>query len=534
MLSAAEEKRIPAGTAAPRAPEATINESSAATLGSVATTAESAEISVGEKRDALAFVAGEGAQARVVVHEFGSASGAIVFRVSADDRQGKWWDQARVIRDGESEALFPELPEDWLPRGRVVFLPSPAKRADGAVVFAEIEAAAGKSALAVRAATSGEFRKASYRQIPRTCPDTEINLDGKIYALGANAPAKAVILPVMAAQDLTGPPRGALSFPYLTLKPGFPGTFDRMGGRAEKVQVTATISGGRVQVEGAVIVRLLEGKYASAAESFRQSEEFLRKDSQTIPGHPLQAEFSATLGSNDALVVPIASAGTFPETLVASMTALPRRLPRVRWMPPEARPPIELDGWVLTWPRAEHKWFAANFDYKGLPEMIAHQLERRKDTTMKGVTSEAVGTLNQEEVEKLLPAFRERSGVTAERVEPFTAKQNTTNFPTAEERTHFKAAREGASVLPTTDERHISLHLQWDAPVLRHLSATDGYGLRSGTSICVLLPGPAEPETIRLLVLRCVDPSAKPGPESAAVPSSAPTPAGKGVAPSPR
>ena len=142
--------------------------------------------------------------------------------------------------------------------------------------------------------------------------------------------------------------------------------------------------------------------------------------------------------------------------------------------------------------------------------MIASRLEHRKDTDMNGTTSEAVGTLTGEEVEKLLPGFRARPGVTAERVERFTAKQNTTYFPTAEERTHFKAAGEGASVLPTTDERHISLNLKWDVPVLRHMSSSDGYGLRSGTSLCILLPGPAEAETIRMLVLRCVDPSAKP------------------------
>lgn len=527
MLSAAEEKTLPVG--------AGLGVVKTVPVSGVATTADSAEIAVDAQRGGLAFVAGEGAPARMIIHEFGSGDGAIVFRISADDRQGKWWDQTRLIREGEAEALLPELPDDWLPRGRVVFLPSPVKRADGAVVFAEIESASGKIALAVHAASPREIEMANYRQIPRTCPDTEINLDCRIYALAANAPAKAVILPVLAAQDLTGPPKGALSPPYLTLKPGFPGAYDRMAGRAEKVTATATLSGGRVHVDGAVVVRLLEGKYASAAEAFRQSEEFLRKDSQTVPGNRLQADFSATLGSNDALVVPITSAGTFPETLVASMTALPRRLSRVRWMPPEARPPIELDGWVLTWPRADHEWFAANFDYQGVPEMIAHHLEQRKDTTMKGITSEAVGTLTQEEVEKLLPGFRARPGVTAERVERFTAKQNVTNFLTDEERTHFKAAGEGASVLPTTSERYVSLNLRWDAPVFRHLSASDSYGLRSGTSLCVLLPGPAEPEKIRMLVLRGVDPSAKPLPKSAAieVPSSTPALAGKSAASQP-
>ena len=97
-----------------------------------------------------------------------------------------------------------------------------------------------------------------------------------------------------------------------------------------------------------------------------------------------------------------------------------------------------------------------------------------------------------------------------ERVEPFSAKQNTSGFLREENRTHFSAAGEGASVLPHTDERDVSLLLQWDAPGLRHLSASDPYGLTSGTSLCVLLPGPADPEKIRMLVLRCVNPDAAP------------------------
>jgi beta-lactamase regulating signal transducer with metallopeptidase domain len=528
MLSAAEEKRPPVSAAVPGAV-------AKATVIDVVTTADSAEISVDEKHGALAFVTGEGAQTRVIVHEFGSVAGPVVFRVSADDRQGKWWDQARILRQGEFDASLPELPDDWLSRGRLVFLASPVKRADGAVVFGEIESASGKTALGVRTANQTDLDHANYRELPRTCPDTEIDLDCRIYALGANAPTKAVILPVMAAQDLTGPPKGALSFPHLTLKPGFRGTYDRMAGRAETVEVTARISGDRVNVDGTAVLRLLEGKFASASEAFRQSEESLRKDSKIIPGNQSRVEFSATLGSNDALVVPIASTGIFPETLVASMTALPRKLSRVRWLPPEARPPIELDGWVLTWPRADHEWFAANFDYKGMSEMISHRLKQRKDTEVDWITSETVGTLKQDEVEALLARFRGRAGVTAERIEPFSAKQNISGWPDDKERTHFKAAGEGASVLPTTSERSISLNLKWDSPVFRHLSASDGYGLNSGTSLCTLLPGPAEGEKIRLLVLRCVDPGARPVPKSAAVgtPSSAPALAGKGAASQP-
>ena len=501
MLRAADEEKTPAGAAEPRASET-------AMVRGVSTTADSAEISLEEKRGGLAFTIGDGTQAHVIVHEFGSATGKIVFRVSADDRQGKWWDQARVVRASEGEALFPELPEDWLPRGRVVFLALPAKRVDGSVVFAEIELASGKVPLAVRAAGPGEVEKARVRALPRTSPDTEIILDCRLFALAANAPTKKLILPMMAAQGLAAQPHTTLSRPYLTLQPGLPGTFDRMAGRAEEVTVTATMAGSRVQVAGSVLVRFIEGKFVSAADAQRQTEDFLKSDARTEPGQKLRAEFSAILSDNDALVVPIPSDGMFPETLVASMTALPRRLPRVRWQPPGVRSPIALNGWVLTWPRAEQEWFASNFDYAGLPAMIAHCVEKRKDTTSRSRWSEAVGGLDQSEVEKLLAAFRLKTGVLLERVEPFSAKQDIPGSPTPDGRTHFSAAGEGGSVQPRTDEKTISLSLGWDSPVLARASASDGYGLISGTSLCVLLPGSADPEKIRMLVLRCVNPDA--------------------------
>ena len=135
--------------------------------------------------------------------------------------------------------------------------------------------------------------------------------------------------------------------------------------------------------------------------------------------------------------------------------------------------------------------------------MITRDLETRKQPRPNSITDEAVGTLRQDEVEKMVGEFRKRPGTRIDRVEPFSAKQNVTGFPRSEDRIHFDAAGEGASILPTTSERSISLNLKWDAPVLHHLSASDAYGLAPGTSLCVLLPGPADPETIRMLVLRC-------------------------------
>ena len=140
--------------------------------------------------------------------------------------------------------------------------------------------------------------------------------------------------------------------------------------------------------------------------------------------------------------------------------------------------------------------------------MILHSLKKRKEPSKNSTTSESVGTLSLSEVERLLAAFRQQEGVSAMRVEPFSAKQNVIGWPREEHRTHFSADGEGASVLPATDGRTVSLNLRWDVPLLPHMSASDSYGLYSGSSLCMLLPGPPDPEKIRMVVLRCVDPEA--------------------------
>jgi hypothetical protein len=313
----------------------------------------------------------------------------------------------------------------------------------------------------------------------------------------------------MAAQDLLGSPRKALAYPYLTLKPGLPGSFDRMAGGAERLHVTATQEPGGIHLEGTVDIPISDRTWGSAAEAWRRMDAGLPFGDRI---KLLHAEYSATLTGNEALVIPIGSEGLFPETLVLSFTAKLHPLKRVRWQPPSTRAPIQVDGWVLTWPRAEQEWFASRFDYKGIPEMISLKLGFRKDTSMKGITSEAAGTLNQAEVEKLIAAFRNHAGVTVERVEPFAVKQHLSSFSTEKDRTPFSAAGAHASLLMHVDERHISPDLMWDAPVFHHLSSSPGYGLISGTSLCVLLPGPADPEKIQMLILRCVNPDAAPAP----------------------
>jgi len=138
MLHAANDK-------VPTAGELPLQQQETFSLESIKTTADSAELYVRQEQGAIAMVAGEGPSERVVVHEFSNSGGPVVFKVSADDRQGRWWDQMRIIRDTEGESLFPELPDQWLPRGTIVFLAAPVKRADGSLVFAEIESATGKT-----------------------------------------------------------------------------------------------------------------------------------------------------------------------------------------------------------------------------------------------------------------------------------------------------------------------------------------------------------------------------------------------------
>ncbi|MHA3770757.1 penicillin-binding transpeptidase domain-containing protein [Verrucomicrobiota bacterium sgz303538] len=521
MLRAEEEKRTePAKAALVVAAE---KRAESASISGVTTTADAAEITVGDTLGSLAFVVGEREQARVIVHQFGGSKAPIVFRVGADDRQGKWWDQVRIARTGEAESLLPVLPDDWLPAGRVVFLPIPTNRADGGVTIAEIETKAGRIPLAVRTATPGEISKAQERKLPRTSPDTEIVFDARLHALGGDAPKKILTLPVMAAQDLVGPPRGALSRPYVTVTPGLPQHWDRMGGRAERVDVTATLTTKGVQLNGSITVAMLDGKYGTAAEAWRHNEDASEAERTALSTKQLRADFSATLGGNDALVVPISSEGLFPETLVASITALPRRVARVHWLPPSDRSPIQVDGWVLTWPRSEHEWFSKQFDYKGIPEMISHIIEKRRNTSSNAIWSEGVGNLRQNEVEKLLEGFRGKTGVSVERVEPFSVKQHLSSWSTPEDRTSFSAAGERGSVLMSVGEQYIDIDLKWESPVLKHVSGSVSYGMHSGTSVCALLPGPAEPETIRMIVLRCVDPDSQPAQLAVGV-NEAPTP----------
>ncbi len=502
MLGAAEERK-PEPAQALVDTLRQVQQPDLADLTGVTTTANSAEITVEAEQGGLVFVVGE--DKKLIVHQFASSEAPISFRVDADDRRGKWWDQVRVLREGESTALTPVLPETWLPTGRLTFMKEPVTKADGSRMIAEIESAHGKVPLAVRAAKASEIERAQLREIPQTCPETEINVATRIHALEKDAPKSLVILPVMAAQDLIGAPKTALALPSQTVRPGFTQTFDRFRGLGDLVKVTPTLTRSGVKVEGRIAITFPEGEYNDASEAWKRIEVALSNRQNSPPRTKTVAtKFLVTLGGNDAMVVPIHSDGLFPDTLVASMTALPRQVTRTQWRPPEDRSPIQVDGWVLSWPRAEHQWFTSMFDYKGLPEMISHHLELRKKPTENSVRSEAVGTLDQPEVEKLLQGFRAAAHASVVRVEPFEVHPNRSAF--LQVRARFIADGEGASLSMSVHERTISPYLSWDKPVLKHISAPSAYGVYSGSSLCVLLPGPADPENIRMLVLRCVDP----------------------------
>src|SRR5690606_12755764 len=103
--------------------------------------------------------------------------------------------------------------------------------------------ASGKKPLALRAPKPGDLSNADLRRVPRTCPETEVIVDMRIHALAKDAPESTVTFPVMAAQDLVGAPRAALSLPHLTSEPGRQTVFDRMEGRAERVEVTTSLVG---------------------------------------------------------------------------------------------------------------------------------------------------------------------------------------------------------------------------------------------------------------------------------------------------
>lgn len=275
---------------------------------------------------------------------------------------------------------------------------------------------------------------------------------------------------------------------------------------SERIEVTATMAADGVHVAGTLTVPMIDGKFATAAEAFRRNEAESEKDA---PRRQLQSEFSATLGLNEALVIPIASEGLFPETLVSCLTALPRPVPRDHWLPPSARSPIQIDGWVLTWPRSEREWFASFFDYKGDPDTIDALLQRRKETSTESLPSEFVGFMSYADLQALLEKFRSHPGVKAIRVEPFSVKEthlresspNTTAFTVAGEHGHMEVRFDGKTISPAWT---------WESPILKYNSPS--IGVRSGGCFSALLPSPSDPGEIRMMILRCVNPDGEAGP----------------------
>ncbi|MBK8037517.1 MAG: protein kinase [Verrucomicrobiaceae bacterium] len=460
---------------------------------------DSCELSLLADQTILALVIGEGENSRVVLHECAASPKPMLFRVLADDRQGRWWDQVRFEREGEAHAMLPLLPKDWLPAGRIVLLPQQTQ-VDGSRLIAEIVSASGKTPVSVRPPTPAEMLQGDDRDLPKTQHDTEVVIEAYVCVMSHDAPAKVLKLPVDEAQDRVGLKGTAVGYPYFHVKPGKPGHWSRMS-HSERAEVTAFLTSEGVQVSGSIFMPMLDEKQASAAEAIRRNE---ADDADKAPRKKLRGDFAATLGRNDALLIPIPSEGLFPETLVSCLTARTRPLPRVRWLPASARAPIQFDGWVLTWPRSEQTWFNSLFDYQdGTPAKISDLLQRRKEVHSRYSRSEWVDFMEPSEVNDLLKSFRGNPSVKLERMEPFSVQQPRTGQTIPNETVEFTAAGERATMRAHTDGRTISPVWTWLKPDWNQYSAS--IGVSSGSYFSALLPGSADPEELRMMVVRCVE-----------------------------
>lgn len=461
---------------------------------------DSCELSMQADQTMLALVIGEGETSRVVLHECAASPKPVLFRILADDRQGRWWYQVRFEREGEAHAMLPLLPKDWLPAGRVVLLPRQETKADGSRLIAEIVSASGKTPVSVRPPTPAEILQGNDRNLPKTQHDTEVVIEAYVYVMSHDAPAKVLKLPVDEAQDRVGLKGTAVGYPHFDVKPGKPGHWSRMS-HSERAEVTAFLTSEGVEVSGSIFMPMLDEKQASAAEAIRRNA---ADDADKAPRKKLRGDFAATLGRNDALLIPIPSEGLFPETLVSCLTARTRPLPRVRWLPASARPPIQFDGWVLTWPRSEQTWFNSLFDYQnGTPAKISDLLQRRKEVHSRYSRSEWVGFMEPAEVNDLLKSFRGNPSVKLEHIEPFSVQQPRTGQTTPNETVEFTAAGERATMRAHTDGRTISPVWTWLKPDWNQYSAS--IGVSSGSYFSALLPGSADPQELRMMVLRCVE-----------------------------
>lgn len=464
------------------------------------TPADSCQITLPADQTILALVIGEGGTSRVVLHECAASPKPVLFRVVADDRQGRWWDQVRFEREGEAHAMLPLLPKEWLPAGRIVLLPRQETKADGSRLIAEIVSASGKTPVSVRPPTPAEISQGNERGLPETQHDTEVVIEAYVYVMSQNAPAKVLKLPVDEAQDRVGLKGTAVGYPYFHVKPGKPGHWSRMS-HSERAEVTAFLTSEGVQVSGSIFMPMLDEKQASAAEAIRGNA---ADDADKALRKKLRGDFAATLGRNDALLIPIPSEGLFPETLVSCLTARTRPLPRVRWLPASARPLIQFDGWVLTWPRSEQNWFNSLFDYQdGTPAKISDLLQRRKEVHSHYSRSEWVGFMDPSEVNDLLKSFRGNPSVKLEPMEPFSVQQPRTGQTTPNETVEFTAAGERATMRASTDGRTISPDWTWLKPDWKQDPAS--IGVPSGSYFSALLPGSADPQELRMMVLRCVE-----------------------------
>ena len=489
MLRAADEK--------PAEPPASAeNKSGDIRKFNVSLAPEGVNVNPAKLADPIAIQVGVGDGARVIVHPGRITDAPLTIKCSADDRDGRWWNVVYLVKKGEPVYDLPILPDGWMQKGRFVF----RKVVDGYVV-ADIESGENRVPVSVRPATPVEKSKMVSLALPTTSARAGIIIDGRLHT--ARRPLdRSRVVPSLVAQDFIGEPNSQLVRPMIY----GPNVRDNPWDKGAAIfAIETTLTGDGVKVQGHFKASFPDKKYDSPSGLFKVGVVLQGKE----PVKNVSAQIDATLGVNDVAVIPIETGDSFPQSVVAVIGATVRPLERISWTPPEHRPPIEADGWVLKWPRSDGEWFRSLFDYEGFPQLLELALARRGDPPTKDVWSETISSLSKKDVEKLVAQFRTKGKFPPVRVEPFKVQPpEHPSMNTPKDRTQFLADGEPGTIWARADGQHISPAIAWDKPLIPHVSGGYGsHGIRPGDSIAVLLPGFVDAKEVRMLVLRCNQPN---------------------------
>ncbi len=457
---------------------------------------ESVTVNPAKPSDPIAIQVGVGDGARVIVHPGRITDAPLAIKCSADDRDGRWWNVVYLVKKGEPVYDIPILPDGWMPKGRFVF----RKVADGDVV-ADIESGETKVPVSIRPATPVEKSKMVLLALPKTSARAGIIIDGRLHT--ARRPLdRSRVVPSRVAQDLIGEPNSQLVRPMIY----GPNVRDKPWDKGAAIfAIETTLTPDGVKVQGQFKASFPDKKYDSPSGLFKVGVVLQGKDAVKN----VSAEIDATLGGNDVAIIPIEVGDSFPQSVVAVIGATVRPLERKSWTPPEHRPLIEADGWVLKWPRSDDAWFRSLFDHDGFPQVLDSALARRSGPPAKTVWSETISSMSHAEVEKLVAKFRATGKVAPVRVEPFKVQPpEHPSMNRTKDRTPFDADGEPGTIWARRDTQDISPAIAWNKPLIPHLSGGFGiFGIRSGDSVAALLPGLADAKDVRLLIMRFTEPN---------------------------